>query len=411
MDRPRRPGGQIQEAFVVLKDMKVVSFCHYLQGPAAMQYLSDMGAEIIKIEPPQGAFERHWGGADTARVGGVSSFFLCANRNARSIAIDLKKPDAREVVYRLIDASHVVAENFRPGALDRLGFGYETIKARKPDIIYGSASGFGSTGPYAERPGQDLLIQAMSGLAAATGKGEQGPTPAGCAAVDQHGAALFALGIAGAYARWLKSGEGTRVESTLLGAGIDLQMESLVAYYASGATRDSFQRDTRLGSWFHEAPYGVYAVSDAHVAISMAKVARLAAVLQSDELAALADHNPYHARDAIAAALAAILKTYRFDALHKLFSAHGIWHTRIDDFDDLLENPQLQHNQTFFDAAVNGETVKLLNHPLRYNGNPAPKARFALEPGADTRMVLASSGFGDAEIKALLRDSVVFAAA
>lgn len=101
-----------------------------------MQYLSDMGAEITKIEPPQGAFERHWGGADRTKVGGVSAFFLCANRNARSIALDLKKPEARDVVLRLIDKSHAVAENFRPGALERLSLGYDDVHLRKPDIIY-----------------------------------------------------------------------------------------------------------------------------------------------------------------------------------------------------------------------------------------------------------------------------------
>lgn len=394
---------------MVLEGLKVVSFCHFLQGPAAMQYLSDMGAQIIKIEPPQGAFERHWGGADCARVGGVTSFFLSANRNALSLAIDLKKPDAREVLFRLIENSQVVAENFRPGTLDRLGFGYEEVRARKRDIIYASASGFGSTGPYSDRPGQDLLIQAMSGLAAATGKGDVGPTPAGCAAADQHGAALFAMGIAGAYARWLKTGEGTRVESNLLGAGVDLQMESLVAYYASGATRENLRRNPRLGSWFHEAPYGVYALQDAHVAISMAKVARLAEVLESPTLAALADRNAYHHRDEIAAALAEILLGYRFAQLHDLFVGHGIWHTRIEDFDDLLENPQLKHNNTFSDADVNGETVKLVNHPVRYDSAPPPEARFAVVPGANTRDVLADAGFSDTEINGLLRDDVVFA--
>lgn len=396
---------------MVLEGLKVVSFCHFLQGPAAMQYLSDMGAQIIKIEPPQGAFERHWGGADSARVGGVTSFFLSANRNALSLAIDLKKPEAREVLFRLIGDSHVVAENFRPGTLDRLGFGYEAVKARKPDIIYASASGFGRTGPYADRPGQDLLIQAMSGLAAATGKGGVGPTPAGCAAADQHGAALFAMGIAGAYARWLKTGEGTRVESTLLGAGVDLQMESLVAYYASGATRENFRRNTSLGSWFHEAPYGIYALQDAHVAISMAKVAHLSEVLESSELAELADRNAYHHRDEIAARLAVILRDYSFAELHEIFARYGIWHTRVEDFDDLLANPQLRHNETFSDTNVNGETVKLVNHPVRYDGTPPPEARFALTPGAHTRDVLANAGFSDGEITRLLRDDVVFASA
>ncbi|MCZ6446034.1 MAG: CoA transferase, partial [Planctomycetota bacterium] len=115
----------------MLGNMRVVSFCHYLQGPAATQYLADMGADVIKVEPPKGAFERHWSGANTY-VGDTSAFYLCANRNKRSIAIDLKHPKAREVVYRLIGGADVVVENFRPGVLERLGFGYAEIRARKP---------------------------------------------------------------------------------------------------------------------------------------------------------------------------------------------------------------------------------------------------------------------------------------
>jgi crotonobetainyl-CoA:carnitine CoA-transferase CaiB-like acyl-CoA transferase len=112
----------------LLDGMKVVSFCHYLQGPAAMQYLADMGAEVIKIEPPNGAFERHWAGADRATVGAVSALFLYANRNVRSLAIDLRRREPADIVFRLIEQSHVLAENFRPLTLDRLGFGYDAVR-------------------------------------------------------------------------------------------------------------------------------------------------------------------------------------------------------------------------------------------------------------------------------------------
>ena len=390
--------------------MKIVSFCHFLQGPAAMQYLSDMGADVIKIEPPQGGFERQWSGADGVKVGGVSAVFLCANRNARSLALDLKKPEAREVVFRLLDASHALAENFRPGTLDRLGLGYAAVRARKPDIIYATATGYGATGPYAGRPGQDLLIQAMSGLAAATGNAETGPVAVGCAAADQHGAALLALGIAGAYARWLRTGEGTRVESTLLGAGIDLQTESLVTYYASGSNRDVFQHSPHIGSWFHGAPYGIYRIADGHVAISLNDLEKLAAALECADLRALAGRNAYRERDAIAAVIAGAIEHRRFADIAAAFDALGLWYARVEDFDDLLDNRQVQHNQTFRDVAVNGETVKLLNHPLRYDGKAPDACAFALSPGADTREVLANAGIGEAEIRELLKSNVAFAA-
>ncbi len=390
--------------------MKIVSFCHFLQGPAAMQYLSDMGADVIKIEPPQGAFERQWSGADCAKVGGVSTLFLCANRNARSLALDLKNAEAREVVFRLIETSHALAENFRPGTLDRLGLGYEAVRARKPDIIYATASGYGATGPYAGRPGQDLLIQAMSGLAATTGNAESGPIAVGCAAADQHGAALLALGIAGAYARWLRTGEGTRVESTLLGAGIDLQMESLVTYYASGANRGALQRSPYTGSWFHGAPYGIYRIADGHVALSLNDLEKLAAALECPELHAVAGFNVYVERDTIASVIATALKHRRFADIAAVFDPLGLWYARVEDFDDLLDNRQVQHNQTFREVIVNGETARILNHPVRYDGKTPDACAFSLSPGADTRQVLQQAGFRDPEIHELLKSKIAFAA-
>ena len=388
--------------------MKIVSFCHFLQGPAAMQYLGDMGAEVIRIEPPRGSYERHWAGAG-ARVGGVSSLYLCANRNARSIAIDLKKPGAKEVVMALIDKSHVVAENFRPGTLERLGLGFEAVRARKPDIIYASASGFGATGPYAERPGQDLLIQAMSGIVAANGAGAHRPTAIGCAAADQHGAALFALGIAGAYARWLRTGEGTHVEASLLGAGIDLQAESLVAYYASEKGDEVFDRAEPLATWFHQAPYGIYRIADGHIALSLNPVEKLGRALATDVFERFVGVDPYEHRDAIAGTLAAKLTTRRFEELAAAFDAEQMWYARVDNFDDLANNPQVQHNEVFADVEVNGATARLVNHPNRYDGAVPPTRHFALQQGADSREVLAEAGYGTGEIEKLLSDGVVHA--
>lgn len=388
--------------------MKVISFCHYLQGPAAMQYLADMGAEVIKIEPPKGAFERHWAGADTARVGGVSALYLCANRNVKSVAIDLKRPEAKDVIHRLIGESHVVAENFRPTVLDRLGFGYEAVRAQKPDIIYASASGYGSSGPYAGRPGQDLLIQAMSGLAAASTRDGE-PVPVGFTAVDQHGAALFALAIAGAYARWLRSGEGTRIEATLLGAAIDLQQESIVTYLASGVGRSGIARDRHLASWFHAAPYGVYATRGDHVAISLGDLSAVAEALDSDAVRAFVGSNAYEARDAVARVVAAEIATRTYDEVAAAFDAKGVWYARVEDYDDLLDNPQVRHNRTFGEVAVNGERATLVNHPIHYDGAPPPLRGLATEAGCDTRDVLAEAGLSEGEIAGLLRDRVVFA--
>jgi crotonobetainyl-CoA:carnitine CoA-transferase CaiB-like acyl-CoA transferase len=394
---------------MLLNGLKIVSFCHFLQGPAAMQYLGDMGADVVKIEPPNGAFERHWAGANGAQIAGVSAFFLCANRNARSIALDLKHPESKDVVFRLIDQSQVVAENFRPGALERLGFGYQAVRQRKSNIIYASASGFGSSGPFSKRPGQDLLAQAMSGLISAQGAdGER--TAVGCAAVDQHGAALFALGIAGAYARLLSTGVGTHVEATLLGAGLDLQVESVVTYHASKLGNEAFDHDRRLASWYHEAPYGVYKAKDCQVALSLNQIGNLADALDSASLRALADRNAYHERDILAQAVAEEIQLRPFSQLEAVFDAKGVWYARVENYDDLLENPQLAHNGAFINVPVNGEMAKLVGHPLRYDGKASEIRGFALTPGADTHAVLEEAGYSGAEIAELLRNKVAFGA-
>jgi crotonobetainyl-CoA:carnitine CoA-transferase CaiB-like acyl-CoA transferase len=396
------------EGELVLEGLKVVSFCHYLQGPAAMQYLADMGAEVIKIEPPQGAFERHWAGARTADVGGLSALYLCANRNVLSLAVDLKHVEARDVVLRLIDLSHAVAENFRPGTLDRLGFGYDALQKRKPDIIYASASGFGRTGPYAAKPGQDLLVHAMSGLAAVGGDGRR-PVPAGITAADQHGAALLAMSITAAYAKWLRTGEGSRVEATLFGAAVDLQSESIVTYHASGLGRAAIERDSRLATWFHEAPYGIYRIKDGYIALSMVRLNALSEALGDSELAKVVECDAFVERDRIALITADAIAKRSYAELSAAFDAKRVWYQRVEDYDDLLVNPQAVHNGFFQQVPIGGETATLVAHPVRYDGEVPGFRHMSAVPGSDTRTILEKAEFAADEIAELFRNKVVFA--
>jgi crotonobetainyl-CoA:carnitine CoA-transferase CaiB-like acyl-CoA transferase len=136
----------------MLEGIKVLSFTHFLQGPAAVQMLADVGADMIKIEPPGGAFERSWTGFD-AYVEGVSMFFLLGSRNQRSISLDLRDERAREIVWRLIKEADVLIENYRPGVLQRMGFGYDDVREITPRLVYCSCTGYGSSGPYLKRPG------------------------------------------------------------------------------------------------------------------------------------------------------------------------------------------------------------------------------------------------------------------
>src|ERR671921_1637676 len=153
----------------MLNGVKVLSFTHFLQGPSAVQILADLGAEVIKIEPPKGAWERHWSGAE-AFLNGESVFFLLSGRNQRSLSVDLRSEEGKGIIWRLVRQADVIVENYRPGAMERLGFGYERVSQERPDLVYCSLSGYGTDGPYRDRAGQDLLSQAMSGLATINGR-------------------------------------------------------------------------------------------------------------------------------------------------------------------------------------------------------------------------------------------------
>lgn len=392
----------------LLSGVKVLDFTHYLQGPACSQYLADMSADVIKIEPPNGAFERHWGGANTIRVGGLSAFFMAGNRNKRSLAIDLKHPDAKEVIFRLVKQADVVVQNFRPGVFERLGFGFDALRKVRPEIIYASASGYGPDGPYKNLPGQDLLAQAMSGLVAASGNYKENPVPAGVSLVDQHGGTLLALGILGAYIRRLRTGQGCRVDTSLLASGMDLQSESLALYFAGRHDRRVMERDGHLACWHIEAPYGIYQSKDSFLALSLNDPEKLAEALDSEELRSLKGVNCYEQRDLYASTVAKIVAARTFAELSEAFDKAGVWYGRVQDYDDLRNNPQVRHNRALIDVSVNGESTTLVAHPITYDGEVGRDFGFARMPGQNTVDVLEEAGFSSGEVHSLLAQEVVF---
>jgi len=146
----------------MLEGVRVLSFTHYLQGPSATQILGDLSADVIKTENPKGAFERSWSGAE-AFVAGESVFYMLAVRNQRNLSVDLRSEEGKEIVRRLLPDADVIVENFKPGAMEHLGFGYEGERGANPEIVYCSLTGFGPSGPYSERPGQELRDHKPSG--------------------------------------------------------------------------------------------------------------------------------------------------------------------------------------------------------------------------------------------------------
>ncbi|MFG2583056.1 CaiB/BaiF CoA transferase family protein [Streptomyces malaysiensis] len=389
--------------------MKVLSFSHFVQGPAASQYLADLGADVTKVEPPAGSWERRIGSAGI-RLAGQSVTFLAVNRNKKSIAVDLKHPDAARVLRPLIERCDVVMENYRGGALEKLGLGYDAVRAVRPDIIYASATGWGSSGPMAGKPGVDLLVQARSGLVSVTGDGDGHVTAAGTPVVDHHGAALLAMGVLAAYVRRLATGQGTRVQSSLLGAGLDLQAESLALYYSGRRSRTDIRRPGALAAWFIDPPYGVYRLRDAHAAIALSgTMDDFAAALGSEELAAFDQRARRDRRAQYTRLLEQTLSAWTYQELVGRLEPLGFWIERVADYDDVRDDAQVAEEGLLMDMPVGDSHATVLNHPVRYDGRLPPLRTPPPRLGEHTRPLLRAAGFGDSEIDELISSGAVVA--
>ncbi|MFI6314395.1 CaiB/BaiF CoA transferase family protein [Nocardia fusca] len=391
----------------MIEQMKVLSFTHFVQGPAAAQYLADLGADVITVEPLSGAWERREGSGGM-RLNGRSITFLSVNRNKRSMAIDLKHPEAATALEPLIASADVLLENYRGGALARLGLGYDAVRAINPAIIYASATGWGARGPMADRPGVDLLVQARAGLAAATGTPEN-PHAAGTPVVDHHGAALLAMGVLAAYARRLTTGAGTRVEASLLAAGLDLQAESFALYHSAGRRREDLERPAASACWSIDAPYGIYRLADgASVALAISgPMDGLGAALGSDEVAAFDGTARRIRRREYTELLAEVLGSLTYPEVEQRLAPAGFWFERVADYDDVLTDPQVVAEELVARMPVGDSEAHVLRHPIRFDGQRPPVTRPPAELGDHTREVLREVGLGEARIDELFAAGVV----
>ncbi len=390
----------------MLSGVKIISFNHFLMGPVGIQLLADLGADVIAVEPLGGAFQRKWGGANKS-VAGQTMLFIAGNRNKRSLALDLRSAAGIEVARKLIAGADVVAENFRPGVMDRLGLGYDALKGDNPGLVYAAASGFGQDGPYAERPGQDLMIQAMSGLMAITGSREHGARAVGVSAADHHGAALFAMGMLAALLCRGRSGQGCRVDLSLLSSAIDLQLESFVCYL-NGARPESVRQPRHIAGWYYPAPYGIYRTKDGELAISLASMAVLSEALSLPELASVTEPEAFARNEEIAENIAATIAGNTTAEWQETLTDHGVWHAPVNDYAAVVEDPQVRHNGNFVTVeGAAGAPITLVGHPLRYDGQ-MPGVRLAPQPlGAQSAEVLQELGYTAEDIARLAESGVV----
>jgi len=392
---------------MALEGVRVLDFTQMMLGPWGTQFLGDMGAEVIKIERPKvGEWERGLA-AMGELLNGTSPFFLAMNRNKKSLTLDLKDPRAKVIIYELAKTADLVTENFRPGVLARLGLGYEDLKKINPSIVYVAGSGYGPDGPYVSRPGQDLLIQSLSGIAAQTGRGDDVPTPTATSFVDASTALLLAFSAMVGLFHKARTGQGQRIDVSLFSTAIALQCQELTAFMTLNLHWERSQ--TGIGAPWLSAPFGIYRTQDGYMALSMASLAVVGEIVG---LPILADYDTpklaYEHRDTIRPMIQGKLVTDTTDHWLDKLLARDVWCAKVQDFDDLLTDPQVAHNellQTIYHPEA-GE-IRVVGIPVKFSETPGTIRLAPPRVGEHTEQILTDLGYTPEQIQSLRAEGVI----
>jgi crotonobetainyl-CoA:carnitine CoA-transferase CaiB-like acyl-CoA transferase len=390
----------------VLTGYRVLDCSIAMAGPFAAQRLGDLGADVIKVEPVSGEWQRH-SAAGGAAGNRINVSFLSLNRNKRSLAVDLKSEAGRDILRTLVASADVFLQNYRPGVAARLGVDYESLRAINPDLVYVSISGYGEDGPYAQRPGQDLLLQGMSGAMLSSGRAGEAPRAAGQYLVDAVTASTAFEGVLAALLHRERTGEGQLVTVNMLDAITTLQMQELSVYTVGGLPQARSEQPH--AHVYIRSPYGTFKTSDGYIALAFPPLKTLGELLGEDSFLDMIDeeHGWTH-RDEIFAATARHLETRSSQHWLDAFAAAGIWAGPVYGYADLLEDPQIRHNGTFvtYDHPTEG-TVTVPGFPYRFSATPPRIDRGAPLTGQHTREVLGELGLDVPVIEGLLESGVV----
>ena len=353
-----------------LSGLKVIDLTRVLAGPLCTMLLGDMGAEVVKIEDPEhGDDTRAW----APFVGGWSTYFLTVNRNKKSVAVDLKSPDGVALLEDLIKDADVLVENFRPGTLERLGFGPERARSLNERLIYCSISGYGGTGPRSHLPGYDMVIQGESALMDVTGFPETGPTKVGVAITDCLAALYAVQGILLAHISRSQTGKGQFLDIALLDSAVSVLGLPIGIAAATG------HGPGRLGNEHPSlAPYEPYPAADGHVVVAVANPrlwTRFCGAVGAEAL----EHDPrfatntlrLHNRQVLNEHIRELFEDQTVDSLIERLGKAGVPCGRVRTIEELLGDPQLAAREMFIDIATAERAVKVPGNPIKLSNIPA----------------------------------------
>ena len=392
-----------------LDGIRVLDLSRFIFGPFCTQMLADMGADVIKIEPRlKGDPARQ---AGFARVNGDSASFLARNRNKRSLTVDLRKPDGKEIIRRLTSRSDVLIHNFRPGVMARLGLDPERLRPLNPSLIYCSLSGYGQDGPHAERPGQDLLVQGMSGIISTTGWEGGPPVAVGTYLADVTGALTAAYGVVTALQARSRYGLGQEVEISLLDAMIALQSMEATVFLNSG----SVPSRSGSGHWMISQPYGVFPTKDKWLALNAHSDEWWRRFCSVPEFAALPDDPRFAEResrrshgDELVALLEGILRTRKRDDWLAYLAKYDVLCAPVYDYAELFADPQVQHNAMVAEQPhPEGGSIKVVGLPVNLSVTPGEVGPPAPALGAHTEDILKSLDYDESDIQRLREQDII----
>ena len=392
-----------------LEGIKIIELGHIMAGPVCGRMLADMGADVIKVERvPDGDPSRSFVPPD---IDGESAAFMMLNRNKRGIAVDLKTPEGVTLTRRLIRTADVVIENYRMGALDRLGLGYDSVRRDNPGLVWCEISGFGRTGPFADQGGFDLIAQGYSGLMSLTGEGPgRPPVKCGVPLTDVTAGILGALGVVTAVLHRLLTGEGQRVDTSLFEAAITH------TYWQSAIALATGESPGPLGSAHPlSAPYQAFETVDGWINVGASSQASWEKIPEIVELSWLSADSRFvdnAGRMANLGELIEILEpAFRQRTTQEWldrFTAGGVPAGPVADVREMLEHPQTAARGmvTEVEHAGIGE-MKTIGFPIKFSASPASVARGAPTLGQHTREVLLEHGYTDEGIRELTASGVI----